>query len=33
MTFQEYLGNRLASRVLMNYEDLVSGLDDSRVRD
>lgn len=32
MTFQEYLGNRLASRVLMNYEDLVSGLDDSRVK-
>ena len=32
MTFQEYIENRLASRTLMNYEDLVLGLDNARVK-
>lgn len=32
MTFQEYIENRLASRALMNYEDLVLGLDNARVK-
>lgn len=32
MTFQEYIENRLESRALMNYEDLVLGLDNARVK-
>lgn len=32
MTFQEYIENRLKSRAWMNYEDLVSGLDDKRIK-
>ena len=29
MTFQKYIENRLESRALMNYEDLVLGLDNA----